>query len=167
VLQVKRTIISIASLCLLAGIGLGCGSNPLKTITLLTPSTNLQGLGGTIQLAVQGNYSYGPAQDLTDKATYTITPTTNATDWAGNSLPTPPAGVSLSVQGLLTAVAPPVCTWVNVSSGSQPSWALSGTYTVVATYKGISSQPVYIAVASAAGSPAAPGDGACGPATTN
>ena len=161
----KRTIISIASLCLLAGIGLGCGSNPLKTITLLAPSTNLQGLGGTIQLAVQGNYSYGPAQDLTTKATYAVTP--DGTDWTGAALPTPPAGISISVQGLATAVDPAVCSWVNVSSGSQPSWALSGTYKVVATYKGISSQPLYIAMASAAGSPAAPGDGACGPATTN
>jgi hypothetical protein len=160
---VKRTIISIASLCLLAAIGLGCGSNSLKTINLLTTSTNLSGIGATAQLAVQGNYSYGPAQDLTTKATYTIVP--DGTDWAGNTLPTPPQGVSVSVQGLVTAVDPAVCSWLDVSPNSTPVWVLTGTYKIVATYQGISSQPVYIGVASAGGDPAPQGNGACGPST--
>jgi hypothetical protein len=62
--------------------------------------------------------------------------------------------------GMLTAVDPAVCTWENLGTVSDPNWFLSGDYKIIATYRGIQSQPIFVAVASSA---ANTGDGTCGP----
>ena len=154
----------IAVLVLSLAVSLGCGGaaiGTLKTITLsATPSTNLQGTGGTVQLHAIGVYSTSDTRDLTTKVTYTVTPT--GSDDTGAPLLAPPSTMTLNVTGLATAVQPFVCTWVDTSGGaSQPAWAVSGSYQVVATFKGITSQPVFISVASAASSTSASGQ--CGP----
>jgi hypothetical protein len=121
------------------------------------------GEGGTLQLTATGNYSYGPTDNLTDKVTYTIT--ADGEDIAGQTLPTPPSSITINSDGLLTAVDPFVCTYEpgNTTGSTVTSWVLTGSYKVVATYKGITSQPFYVGMASAAGISSAPANGQCGP----
>ena len=69
----KRTILCIASLSLLAVCLTSCGSTDnLRTIQLTGSASNLQGIGATIQLQAQGTYDYGPNRDLTNLVTYTM-----------------------------------------------------------------------------------------------
>jgi hypothetical protein len=165
---VKRTTLFTAFVGLLA-IGLtSCGSASLKTIDLSASGNatggffELKGEGGTIQLTAVGNYTYGPSRDLSNLVTYTVTP--DGFDIYGAALPAPPQDITLSKTGLVTAVDPFVCTYVDVGTATTAAWALSGSYKIVASYRGITSQPVYIGVASQAGPPApAIAQGACGP----
>jgi len=182
----------------------GCGAfsgktNQLQTITLNVALVNgvaptgqsgfvtLQGNGGTIQLQPLGNYGGGTPKDLTRMATITVIvdPFTNQ-DAFGNTLlapcfgpcPLPFDGVHGTVEwngtGLVTAVEPATCTWVDVepldSKGNvqPPAWLYVGDYMVTATYGGVTSQPVYIPVASSGGNQFYNGQennpsGACGP----
>jgi hypothetical protein len=167
--NVKRTIFFIACLSLLAVCLTSCGSTDnLRTIQLTGSSSNLQGIGATIQLQAQGTYAYGPNRDLTNLVTYTIIvdPDSNLGLGAGGTLvtlPTPPQTAMVSVTGLVTAVDPAVCAWVDVGTATTPAWATTGDYEVTATYRGVTSQPFFIAVASAAGPSGPPADGQCGP----
>jgi hypothetical protein len=140
---------------------LGCGTtNHLQTITLTAGNAsgtfNIQGIGGTLQLKATGNYSSQQTKDLTNVVTYTIT----ADPGSGGVLPTPPQGVMINITGMITAVDPAVCTWLNVEPdpAKPPAWVLTGDYKVVATFQGVISQPVFVGVASAAGP-----TGPCGP----
>ena len=127
----------------------------------------LEGNGGTMQLQPIGNYSSGGTKDLTTVATYNVIvdPDYNM-DAFGNTLPPPcqpPCQVSgqgtveYSVTGLITAVDFADCTWVDIApvvtigTTPTPAWFYSGDYKVTVTYDGITSQPVYIPVASSAG----------------
>ncbi len=150
----------IAAAALLCSVG--CGSYDLKSIELTPSTTNLQGLGSQIKLTATGNYSNNTSKDISQRATYTVTITQNALDTNGAALPEPPAGVQLIPGPMITAVTPPVCTWFNTGTTSAPIWVLTGTYTVTATFNGITSNPVYISVASAAGV-----GGLCGPTASN
>lgn len=170
----KRKIIFTALLCALLFTLLGCGaSNKLQTITISIADSgglfNVQGEGGTLQLKVTGNYSNSKTHDLTNVATYTIVPNGEyvTDDGLGNfvyfPLLDPPQTITLNKTGMATAVDPFVCTWVNLESDPTKTakWALSGSYKVTATFDGITSQPVYIAVASAV--VGGQNNGACGP----
>ena len=163
----KRTIFLIAFVSLLGMICLGCGSASLRTIELTAPSTIVYGIGGTLQLKATGFYSYGPARDLTDKVTYTlvVSPAPNDLDASGNLLTT--ASIQLDRNGFITAVNPGVCTFQDVGTATTAVWALSGTYEVTAAYRGITSQPFYVAMASAVGAAGPPANGQCGPAPTH
>lgn len=171
--NVKRTIFFIAFLSLLAFCLASCGSTySLRTIQLTGSSSNLQGIGATIQLQALGTYSYGPTKDLTNLVTYTIIvdPDSNlALDTTGTfvTLPTPPQTAMVSVTGLVTAVDPAVCAWEDVGTATTPAWATTGDYEVTATYRGVTSQPFFVAVASAAGPAGPPANGACGPSATS
>lgn len=170
----KRKIIFTALLCALLFTLLGCGmTNKLQTITISIGDSsgmfNLQGAGGTLQLKVTGNYSNSKTHDLTNVATYTIVPDGNALvddGFGGLSqipLLDPPQTITLSKTGLATAVDPFACTWINLESDPTKTakWALTGSYKVTASFGGVTSQPVYIAVASAVVGGA--NNGACGP----
>lgn len=143
---------------------MGCGSYDLKSIELTPSATNLQGLGSQIQLTATGNYSNNTSKDISQRATYSVAITQNGpnVDTNGAALPEPPAGVRLIPGPMITAVTPPVCTWFNEGTTSAPIWVLTGTYTVTATFNGVTSNPVYISVASAAGA-----GGLCGPTASN
>jgi hypothetical protein len=170
---VKRIVIPALLMVALAVSQLGCGGpaiGSLRTITLsAAPSTNLVGEGGTVQLFATGNYSTGAHDDITNRVTFSVTP--SGTDDAGNPLPNavtascgPAQGcgdISVSSTGMITAVQPFVCTWVNTNTSGTgtPTWALSGSYQITATVHGITSQPVFVSVASAASA----AGGACGP----
>jgi hypothetical protein len=164
---VKRTTFLTAFVSLLAICLSSCGSDSLRTIELTASGSNsggffdLKGEGGTIQLTATGNYAYGPSRDMSNRVTFTITP--DGFDIYGNALPSAPQDVTISKTGLLTAVDPFVCTYVDVGTASQASWALSGSYKIVASFGGLTSQPVYVGVASQAGPAGPPANGACGP----
>jgi hypothetical protein len=160
---VKRSILCLVGLCLLALFAIGCGSNSLKTINLTASTNELKGEGATVQLQAIGNYSYGPPLDMSTRVTYAIT--ADGFDLNGFALPAPPANITVSSTGLLTAVDPFVCTFAPANStGTQVTgWVLTGSYKIVASFGGVSSQPFYVGMASAAGDPAAPANGACGP----
>jgi hypothetical protein len=159
----------------MASVGCG-GSSHLQSIELTAASPTSEGfdvlgLGGTIQLVATGTYSDGKTRDITNGVAFQIAITSNSADQHGNALPTPPQGLEVSPTGLLTAEYPGVCTWINLNDSSAtatvPAWAMTGSYTVTANDHGITSQPVYVAVASAIGivdatNPA----GACGPQPT-
>jgi hypothetical protein len=195
---VKRTNIFVALACALLVFSLGCGSsNKLQSITLsaqfvngVAPSSQtgfvtLDGNGGTIQLLATGTYSSTKTKDLTNAVIYTVKvdPLANVDQFGNPLIPpcaapacpapsTPPytnGTVEYSPTGLITAVQPAVCTWVNVAqSGTSPSWAYVGDYVVTATYQGVTSQPFYIPVASSTGitSTSNP-SGACGPSSSS
>jgi len=181
----------------------GCGgiSNNLQTITLSAKLINgvpptgqsgffsLQGNGGTIQLQATGNYSSGKTHDLTTVATYNVMvdPQHNVDAFGNTLLPpckpgacpspaTPPytsGTVQFNASGLITAVEPATCTWVDIAPllngvPQPPAWFYSGDYVVTVTFQGITSQPVYIPVASSGGNQVYNGQlnnptGACGP----
>ncbi|MFI5113689.1 MAG: hypothetical protein ACHP7J_00990 [Terriglobales bacterium] len=157
----KRTTFLTAFASLLALVSLlGCATtNKLQSIDLTANGTSgtveVKGAGGTLQLLAIGNYSNGTSRDLTGKVTYnlTVSAAPDNKDFQGNTLPAPPLDLTVNATGQLTAVAPFVCTF-------DASNLITGSYTVVVSMNGMSSQPMYIPVASAAGN--GPG-GACGP----
>lgn len=153
---------------LLATTLLGCGgTRDLQSITLTIGGNggtfNLQGVGGTLQLKATGNYSNSKTIDITNRVTYAVVP--QGTDVFGNALPAPPMTVTMSPTGLLTAVEPFTCTWENLEQdpAKDEAWVIDGSYMITATVDGVTSQPVFVAVASAAG--LGPPVGACGPST--
>lgn len=148
----------------------GCGDpaiGKLQTITLTSAGTGglfeVKGEGGILQLRAVGTYTTKTQVDLTNKVTYTVIVTPQVPpghDVNGNPLSAPPLTLQLSSTGLLTAVAPFVCTFMNVGTPTTPAYALTGSYEVTATYSGVTSQPVFIGIASAVGDGP---NGACGP----
>jgi len=147
---------------------------------------NLAGDGATLQLQAIGNYSNTKQVDISTKVTYNayVDGAPNNVDVNGFEL-TPPCAtgtcpnptqpppyatgtVEYSPTGLITAVEPAVCTWVDtapvvtVGTAPTPAWAITGDYVVTATFEGIVSQPLYIPVASAAGNPSNPSLGSAG-----
>jgi len=171
-----RTLLAVF-LTALAVLGLSsCATtNHLQTLTMTatTPALtggffNLQGEGGTLQLKVWANYSDKGTLDVTNQSVYTIIVTpTNSQDAFGFQLPNPPNTVQLDKTGLLTAVTPFDCTWVDTGTADKPAWFLSGSYQITATYKGVTSQPVYVGVASSAGDNSSGNNPSflCGPTT--
>ncbi len=174
----RTTLFAALACALLVFSMLGCGTTAhLQSIEISTSnlaesggtSLDLVGIGGTIQLYTWGNYSNGKTQILngTD-IVYQISITPDM-PLSGELLP-PPQTVELSPNGLLTAVPPFVCTWVNsaVPPATSPAWGVGGSYTVTATTQGFTSPPVFVAVASA--SPGTEGGtnptGECGPPQT-
>jgi hypothetical protein len=186
---VKRITFFAAFACALLTLSLlGCGTtNHLQSITLdaslingVKPTgqagfINLVGNGGTIQLRATGNYSSSQTKDLTNKVTYdVIVDPVHGVDAFGDTLLPPcqapcqdpsKGTVEYSVTGLITAVEPATCTWVDLSADpTAPAWFYSGDYVVTVSFEGITSQPVYIPIASSAG---ADPDGACGPSSSS
>lgn len=127
-----------------------------------TGVVNLAGLGGTLQLHVTANYTSGKQIDETNFATYVVTPEGFLWDQV-TPVPTPPLGVTISPTGMITAVDPGICTWVNAGTLTQPGWFFSGDYKVIATYRGFSSQPIFIPVASSSSGATNAPSGQCGP----
>jgi hypothetical protein len=141
--------------------------------TSQTGFVNLTGNGGTIQLQAMGEYSGGTTKDITHVAAYNVVvdPQYNM-DAFGNTLlppcappscpaPAQPPYTSGTVEynstGLLTAVEPATCTWVDIApldptgKPQTPSWFYVGDYVVTVSYQGITSNPIYVPVASSAG----------------
>ncbi len=166
---------------------LGCGTtNNLQSIQISSSNTSEAVTGtisigvngpvvGPVQLYTWGNYSNGKHVLLHGTGVaYQISvdaDTPNAVDPSTGDLyplAAPPETMQLSTTGLLTAVDPSACSWYNGNAGSPattPAWSMVGAYSVTATYSGLTTPPVFVAVASAPGvydvnnNPS----GACGP----
>jgi hypothetical protein len=176
---VKRTNILAALACaLLVFVLVGCGTtNKLQTVTLgaslvngLVPTGQtgfftLEGNGGTIQLTATANFTNGKSQLVHGQGVVysMIVDPVNNTDAYGDTLlppcigPCPSGGANgtaeISPTGLVTAVDPATCTWVDIApaTATAPAFFYSGSYAVTVTYQGVTSQPVYIPIASSAG----------------
>lgn len=177
----RKNLFTALACALLLFSMLGCGtSNNLQSIQISTSNTSevamgtleVKGVGGQLQLYVWGNYSSGKKLLLNNRNVawhIVLTPGSSAwTGFMGDPNATPPQTLQLDPkQGLLTAVTPFACTFVDVATppATTPAWALQGTYTVTVTYAGHTTAPAYVAVASEAG--ANPGGtnptAACGP----
>jgi len=174
----RKTLFAALVCALLVFSMLGCGAtNHLQSITLgaslingVAPTSqtgiyNLQGDGGTIQLTATGNYSNGKPVPLHGGGlVYTMIVDPNyGQDAYGNALLPPCYGpcttstegtAEISPTGLVTAVEPATCSWVDpVPAPGAPSWFFVGAYQVTASFGGVTSQPIYIPLASSAGNP--------------
>jgi hypothetical protein len=163
---VKRTIFLAFACALLIFSLLGCGaSNRLQSIQLSTSAASesplgtldVKGVGGTLQLYTWGNYSNGKTLLLSNRnVTYQISTTSGSVAWTGvlgDPNATPPQTLQLSPNGLVTAVSPFACTYINtaVPPATQPAWAVAGSYEVTAKYQGLTSPAAFVVVASEAG----------------
>ena len=173
-----KTLFAALACALLVFSMLGCGTtNHLQSVQLSTSNTSevpmgtleVKRVGGTLQLYAWGNYSSG-TQKLLDNVNvvYKISITPGSAAWTGtlgDPNATPAQTVQLTPNGLLTAVTPFACTFINdATTGTTPAWAIDGTYSVTATYKGLTSPPAFVAVASEAGTVSTTNPtGACGP----
>jgi hypothetical protein len=156
---VKPLNILAAFLVALSLIATGCGtSDSVKSITLTGANSagafEVYGEGGTMQMTVTAVYNSGKMVDVTNQSTFTVT--AEGVDTNDNALPipsstTPPSTIEINSTGLVTAVTPFICTYVTTSAvGASPiTYALSGSYQIVATYGGMQSNAQYLAVASA------------------
>jgi hypothetical protein len=178
---VKRSFILATFLAAIALCATSCGTgDKIGSVSMSVAgadgagTVNLAGLGGTLQMQVTANYTSGKQIDETNFSVYTVTPEgfyytydSNGDPVSQVPLSSPPQTFTISATGMATAVDPAICTWVNVGpSATQPAWAYTGDYMVVATYRGFTSNPVFIPLASAA-SGANNTNGACGPTTSN
>lgn len=171
-MKYTRILATLAVLTLLTtscGVGDKIGSVSVKAVGISGGTINLAGLGGTIQLEVTANYTSGKQIDETNFATYTVA--NEGFFWTYDStgnpqsqvpMPTPPSTLTINNTGMITAVDPAVCSWVNLGTLQTPAWAYTGDYMIVAHYRGFSSNPIFIPLASAA-SGASNTNGACGP----
>jgi hypothetical protein len=194
----RTTLFAALACALLVFSMLGCGTtNDLQSIQLsatlingVAPTTQsgtvtLSGNGGTIQLAATGHYSNGKsvllhggglvytavvdAQYPSNGAGGVLLPPCQAPSCPAPTTPPYTSGtLEYSQTGLITAVEPAECTWVNsaVDPSTTPAWSYVGDYVITAAFGGVTSQPFYVPIGSAAG----PYDqysnptGACGPA---
>ena len=175
----RKTLFAALTCALLIFSMLGCGTtNHLQSVQLSTSNTaevpmgtlDLKGVGGTLQLYAWGNYSSGTQKLLNNvNVTFQISITPGSAAWTGtlgDPNATPAQTVQLTPNGLLTAVTPFACTWINeaVPPATAPAWAIDGTYSVTATYKGLTSPAAFVVVASEAGiTDTTNPTGACGP----
>ncbi len=159
-------LLGIVTLAVVTLLSTSCGvGDKIGSVSISAAGTtgvvNLAGLGGTLQLKVIANYTSGKQIDETNFVTYVVTP--EGVDDTGAALPSPPQTLTVSSTGMVTAVDPAVCVWDNLGSTATPSWFYKGDYKIVATYRGFTSNPIFIPVASAA-DPITGQVGQCGPA---
>lgn len=181
IFPVKRISFLAMFLVAVALLSTSCGtSDSVKSVTITSSGSstggfyNLVGVDGTLQLQVTANYNSGRFVVVTNQSTYAMAPNTGGVDQNGTPLPAVgPTTITISPTGMMTGIAP-LCTWedltVTTGTGSTattgpanpPIWVFTGYYQVVATYKGMASQPIGIGVGSATSktSPV----GGCGPA---
>ena len=158
---VSLLFVAVVLLSTSCGTGDKIGSVSM-TVAGTTGVVNLAGLGGTLPLQVLANYTSGKFIDETNFATFTVT-AEGYDDNTGNPLPASPLTMTIDKTGMITAVDPAVCTWISTTGlPATPGWAYTGDYKIVATYRGFTSNPVFIPVASAASNQTGM-QGQCGP----
>ena len=147
----KRTIFMAALASALSLLSFGCGgTNHLQSIVLTPSASTLEGIGGTVQIKAVGNYSNGATNDVGDKVKWTVVADGNS---LSGPLPAPPQTVQFNATGLITAVDPAACSFdfTTPTPPAVPAAFLIGSYKVTATLDGVTSQPVFLGVASAIG----------------
>jgi hypothetical protein len=172
---VKRTLF-FATL-LLSAVALltsSCGtSDNIKSLLLTSNGANnsgtynLPGVDATLQLKVFAVYNSGKQIDVTNKATWSVTPI--CCDQNGADLPPyGPDSIPINATGLVTGIAQ-ICTWTDALDTSKsppvfanpPIWEYTGYYQTTASYRGFTSQPVGIGVGVTASNTSPVGG--CGP----
>jgi hypothetical protein len=174
----RQTLFAALACALLAFSMLGCGTtNHLQSITLSVSNTDPNGgtgftlkPGAPIPMYTWGTYSSGQQKLLSGTGlTYKILSTpfgVAETGTFGDPNADPPQTVQLSVDGQLTPITPPACSFVDVavSPATTPAFQTTGWYIVTATYGGQTTPPgaVYMATE---GLPATTSNktGQCGP----
>jgi hypothetical protein len=171
----KRTLTVFALfLAAIALLSTSCGtSDYIKSLELtangvnLGGTFNLPGVDSTLPITVWANYNSGKLINVTNAATFTVTP--QGVDQDGAALPAyGPNTVPISSSGLMTGVVG-ICTWTDALNTTvtpnaywnPPVWQITGWYQVTATYRNFTSQPIAVGVgvASSNTSPV----GGCGP----
>lgn len=169
----RKTLFALLACALLGLSMLGCGTTRhLQSIQISSSTTDESTTGtisigingavvGPVQLYTWGNYSNGESVILYGTGlAYQIEldPTNNqgveSPSGQFYTLDEPPLTLELSSTGLLTAVDPSACSWNNSAAGTSSTtaaWEMVGSYVVTSTYKGLTSPPVYVAIASAPG----------------
>ena len=173
----RKTLFAALACALLVFSMLGCGTtNHLQSITLSVSNKNPNaGIGFTVhpglpvQMYTWGTYSSGNQKLLFGTGlTYKVlsTPFGKAESGTfGDPNATPPQTVQLSVDGQLTPITPPACSFVDVATtGTTPAWNTTGWYIVTATYGGQTTPPgaIYMATAALPATTTNP-TGQCGP----
>jgi hypothetical protein len=169
----RKNLFAALACALLVFSLLGCGAtNHLQSIQLSSSNTSEAVTGtislgingaviGPVQLYTWGNYSNGKSVLLHGTGVVyqiAINPdnpsAVDPSDGSFYPLAAPPDTMELSTTGLLTAVEPSACSWLNSAAGTKattPAWSTVGSYLVTATYSGFTTPPVSVAVASAPG----------------
>jgi hypothetical protein len=178
--HVKRIAISTLLLAAVALLSVSCGtSDYIESVQLSAEgataggSYNLGGVDFALQLQVNAVYHSGKMINVTNNATWTVTPAVNSTIFSSAdpnypaSGPLPaygPTTVPINSTGLMQGIAQ-ICTWEDLpgSNGqpqTPPAWAYTGYYQVIATYRNFTSNPIGVGVGVAeSDSPT----GGCGP----
>jgi len=164
----RQTLFTALACALLVFSMLGCGTtNTLQSIQLSTSNTDpnagtgvIMSINTPVQMYTWGNYSSGKQRLLNtvgNAVAYQIVVTPGSfaeTGELGDPNATPPQTIQLSPGGLLTAVIPfAACTFMNVAQppATAPSFLSTGSYTLTATYSGMTTPPAYIGMATAGG----------------
>jgi len=124
---------------------LACGQTyETQSIEVAPPSPNIVGIGGFQQLTVTAHFSNGKTQDVTNRATYSLTLPTGAPLAPANAL-------TISASGRVQVVDA-ACTWMTFLSSDTPPVKTFATSPYVLTATWDNHQSVsFISVASAAG----------------
>jgi hypothetical protein len=164
----RKTLFAALACALLVFSMLGCGTtNHLQSIQLSVSNTqppsvagnyvNIYGTDQPGRYYVWASYSNGKQVLLSGGVAYQISITPGSTYLsAGGYVPltfdpnaNPPQTIQLSSDGTVTAVSPYVCTWENfATTGTTPNFAYVGSYSVTATYQGLTTPPASLPVAS-------------------
>ena len=146
----KRSIFVAALASAISLLSFGCGgTNHLQSITLIASGTSLNFVGSSVQLTAKGNSSNGTSSDISGKVKYTVTP--SGIDFNKVPLQAPPNTVNFNTTGQITAVTPADCSYTYIANTAPPVYQLTGSYQITATMDGVTSLPVYIAIASSGG----------------
>jgi len=139
--RISRIMIALICCVALVGSVSGCGGNELQSLTLTisstSSSTNLAGIGDSLQLQVLAHYSNTSILDETTHSTYTIAPPNPAP--VGSATFVAPAGaVTVNASGIVQDVQG-ACTWTNAPIIPPATTAIAGTnpYIVSVTYGGM------------------------------
>jgi hypothetical protein len=177
---VKRISILAMLLAAVTIFSTSCGqSDYLQSVQLSAQgataggSYNLPGVDATLQLQVLAVYHSGKQVDVTNNATWTVTPegcvfSGDPLSPCGPALPAyGPNTVPISTNGLMQGIAD-ICTWMDLTTTTNgvttgdtpPEWVYTGYYQVVANYRNFTSNPIGVGVGVAtSNSPT----GGCGP----
>jgi hypothetical protein len=174
----RKTLFAALACALLVFSMLGCGTtNHLQSITLSVSNTDPNGGTGftvhpglPVQMYTWGIYSSGQQKLLFGTGlTYKISSTPFGfaeTGTFGDPNATPPQTVQLSVDGQLTPITPPACSFVDVAQppATSPAFNTTGWYIVTALYGGQTTPPgaVYMATEALPATTTNP-TGQCGP----
>lgn len=174
----KRTFTVLALfLAAIALLSTSCGTSDfIKSVQLngsgdsAGGTFNLPGVDAALQLKVWAVYNSGKQIDVTNAATWTVTPQGTQQDFTTPLPAYGPTTVPISASGLMSGIAD-ICTWTDAKNTTvtpeaywnPPVWEATGYYQVTATYRNFTSEPIGVGVGVAASNTSPVGG--CGPSS--